>query len=260
MAGITAFLIIAISTLSQYHKGKTIVLVGVDAYSSPFSISDEKGNLTGFNIDVMDAISKAVGFHVEYRVIPYSTLQDHLQKGRIDAVIAPIDTNNSNNTKYSDYSDPYYVNYISFAVKNDTERYLNNTEDFKGKTICVIQNSTLFNFVRRHFSESTIYVYDDTKTAFYALHKNECIAVVDTRANNEYFIFKNDFKGMMVKALETKKYSQIYRISVQKGNVELADSFSRAIRFMRQNGELDKIYRKWFNRKSELAEDYHPVK
>ena len=64
----------------------------------------------------------------------------------------------------------------------------------------------------------------------------------------------------MVKALETKKYSQIYRISVQKGNVELADSFSRAIRFMRQNGELDKIYRKWFNRKSELAEDYHPVK
>ena len=57
MAGITAFLIIAISTLSQYHKGKTIVLVGVDAYSSPFSISDEKMPLEynmGFRMNFSD--------------------------------------------------------------------------------------------------------------------------------------------------------------------------------------------------------------
>lgn len=260
MAGITAFLIIAISTVSQFQKGKTTVLVGVDAYSSPFSITDDKGNLTGFNIDIMNAISKAIGFHVEYRVVPFNTLTEHLQKGRVDAIIAPIDSNDINHSKYADFSEPYYVNYTSFAVKNDAVRFLNTADDFRGKRLCVVQNSSLYDFVRRSFSEATIYIYDDTKTAFYALHKNECVAVIDTRATNEYFIYKNDFKGMSVKPLEIRNFSQVYRIAVSKGNHELAESFTSAIRFMRQNGELDKIYKKWFNRKSELSEDYPPAR
>ena len=69
-------------------------------------------------------------------------------------------------------------------------------------------------------------------------------AVVNDRPVSEYFITKSGQTG--VKELEEKLTSENYGIAVAKDNTELATKINDALKKLKENGEYDKIYAKWF--------------
>ena len=69
-------------------------------------------------------------------------------------------------------------------------------------------------------------------------------AVINDRPVNDYFITKSGQTG--VKELEEKLTSENYGIAVAKDNTELANKINAALKKLKENGEYDKIYAKWF--------------
>ena len=69
-------------------------------------------------------------------------------------------------------------------------------------------------------------------------------AVVNDRPVNDYYITKSGATG--VKALEEKLTAEDYGIAVGKDNKELQEKINAAFKKIKENGEYDKIFAKWF--------------
>ncbi|SUO93601.1 transporter substrate-binding domain-containing protein [Suttonella ornithocola] len=56
----------------------------------PFVLIDEKGNLTGFDIDVIEAIAKQKNMEIQYKPMPFQYLGDSVASGQTDVAIAGL--------------------------------------------------------------------------------------------------------------------------------------------------------------------------
>jgi polar amino acid transport system substrate-binding protein len=72
-------------------------------------------------------------------------------------------------------------------------------------------------------------------------------AVVNDRPVNDYFITKNAAQG--VKVLDEKLTAEDYGIAINKDNAELQKEINAAFKKLKENGEYDKIFAKWFGEK-----------
>ena len=69
---------------------KAKLTVGINAEFFPFEYYDENGNLTGFDIDLMNYIGERIGFEVEYVDMPFDKLIPSVVSGEVDCAISAI--------------------------------------------------------------------------------------------------------------------------------------------------------------------------
>ncbi len=241
-------LIASLFVYSNFEHEKKTIYVGVDGYSAPFCITNDIGELRGYNIDLMNSIAHALNIKVEYRIIPFTALQECLRLGTVDAVIAPFDSNKRQNQKYTSFTEPYYKNYLSYVVK-ETNRHFNLTNDgVEGKNICVVEKQRILEYVRKYLYKARLSIYSSSQASFKGLFEGFCDAVVDTKSSNEYYITKHKLRRLDVKK-HSGKYSpgRTYRIAVKKGNDNLVSDLNKGLLYVKQTGEFDKINRKWFS-------------
>ena len=114
----------------------------------PYEMVDEKGNLYGFDIDVMNEAAKLAGYTVKWEDVDFDGIVPSVKQGKADIGIAGI-TYTEERAKQVDFSDVYYAgedaqNYVLTMKSSGMKK----TEDIKGKKIGTqmgtIQESTLF--------------------------------------------------------------------------------------------------------------------
>ena len=60
--------------MHAYPDEKRTVAIGTNAEYAPFEYLDSNGDLTGFDIDLMNAIAKEAGFEVKWVDLPFDSL------------------------------------------------------------------------------------------------------------------------------------------------------------------------------------------
>ena len=98
---------------ASFAKSPTIedgvLLVGTDSSFAPFEFLAEDGlNFTGFDMDLIRAIGKELGYKVVVQNMGFDATVPALRTGIVDAVIAGM-TINEKRKKFVDFSDPYYT-------------------------------------------------------------------------------------------------------------------------------------------------------
>jgi ABC-type amino acid transport substrate-binding protein len=73
--------------------------VAVNANFRPFLFTDENGNLAGFDIDIMNALSAAANFEVGYEDRSFDGMLDALAAGEYDAAMSAITINDTRKEK-----------------------------------------------------------------------------------------------------------------------------------------------------------------
>jgi ABC-type amino acid transport substrate-binding protein len=96
---------------------------------------DEKGNLYGFDIDVMNEAAKLAGYTVKWEDVDFDGIVPSVKQGKADIGIAGI-TYTEERAKQVDFSDVYYAgedaqNYVLTMKSSGMKK----TEDIKGKKI-----------------------------------------------------------------------------------------------------------------------------
>ncbi|HDM32878.1 MAG TPA: transporter substrate-binding domain-containing protein, partial [Deltaproteobacteria bacterium] len=90
---ISLFLITIMGIMSAFTiKAEDLpkVIVATDASLPPMEFLNSKGNIKGFDIEVMNAIAKEAGFKVEYRNTKWNNIFAGLKSSRFDAAISCI--------------------------------------------------------------------------------------------------------------------------------------------------------------------------
>lgn len=223
--------------------GQKAYKVGSDAAYAPFESVDPKGNVVGFDIDIVSAIAKAEGFNVEFINTAWDGILPSLATGKNDIVVSAL-TITDERKKEVDFSDQYFesTNYIAVS-ENST---INSMTDLKGKKVSVQQGTTgdvaLTEFLGKDYEG--IKRFKGTPEAFLELKNGKVdAAVADSGVVVEFVKNNPDLKLKIVK--DDKFPKEYYGIAVKKGNTELLNKINSGLKKVKESGEYDKIYDKW---------------
>ena len=224
------------------------LLVGTDAGFAPFEYKDPKTNeIVGFDIDLITAMAKAVGDDVKIQNMQFAGIIPALQTNMIDVAAAAL-TITAERQKQVLFTDPYYdVGLVMVIRKKDANKY-KTLDDMQGKRICS-QIGTTGAILGKQVKGATVGEYDQMGDAMMELKMNGCDSVLVDKTVTEYYIAQQGDKDiMMVPHLYNPKQNGF---AVSKRNTELAAKLNNGLKIIRENGEYDKIYEKWFGKKAQ---------
>ncbi len=243
-------IIFAIFLFNKFEAKRNVIHVGVDAYSPPFSSTNNIGELNGYTIDILKAIGRILDYRIEFRILPFTALEKSLETEVIDVIVAPFDTSkiDLNKDKKMIYSEPYYNNALSVMYRTDNNFKHYHRYVFDKDNLCMPNKPFIFNHIRKYYKTRNLQIYENSKKATDALFKGSCDLLVDTKSSNEYYKTKHNLKRMKVMILKTAvDYKHVYRFAISRNKSWIQDDINRAMEHLRQTGELNTIHQKWFS-------------
>lgn len=217
------------------------LIVGTNAEFPPFEYI-EQGNIVGFDVDLINEISKIVGKKVEFKNMAFDSLLIAMQAGKINCIISGM-TATDERRQYVNFSEPYFVSKQAVIVPEDSD--IQKFEDLKGKKIGVVIGYTGDMVVTDMYKDtSSITRYEATGQVIMALTAGKVDATVLDMEPAKKYVANN--KG--IKVLDTALAEEEYSIALPKDNTALLEEINKALKTLKENGTYDKIYAKYFNK------------
>lgn len=228
------------------NSDEKVLRVGTNADFAPFEFQDENGSTEyqGFDMDLIRAVAKEMGYKAEIQNVNFDGLIPAMESGNID-IIASGMTINDERKGQVDFSDPYYTSGLTIVVPVDNQD-IKGFADLKGKKIAV-QIGTTSMAEAQKIEGADVKALNSSADTFMELKAGNVDAVINDLPVNDYYIAKT--KDTDVKRLDEKLTSEEYGFAMKKGNTELVQKVNEALKTLKENGEYDKIYEKWFGTK-----------
>ncbi|TYS68968.1 transporter substrate-binding domain-containing protein [Sutcliffiella horikoshii] len=203
---------------------------------APFSVTDGSGNMTGFDIEVGEAIAAELGLEPEQEKYTFASIVEGVKNGRFDAAVASH-TITEERLKEVDFSTPYYYSGAQIFVRPDSD--IQTMDDLEGMEIAVSRGSTYADLVEG--VSDNIVNYDSDVVALEALNNGRHDAVVTDFVTGREAIGS----GMELEARELLDRSE-QAVAVAKGNEALLEAINEALETLRENGKLKEISEEYF--------------
>lgn len=232
------------STTSDNSKqGKEKVLrVGTEATFAPFEFMDEQNKeFLGFDMDLIRSIAKEMGYTVEVQNMGFDALIPALEAKNIDVIMASVTITEERSKKLL-FSEPYYRSGLSIIVKADNNT-INSFKDLQGQKVAV-QIGTVGAIYASKIPGAVVREFNYSADSFLEIKSGGVIAAVNDLPVNQYYIKQLQTKDM--KLVGDVAEVENLGIAVAKSNPALLDEINKALLKIKQNGEYDKIYQKWF--------------
>ncbi len=110
-----------------------VVRVGTEGTYPPFTYRDPgTDRLTGFDIEVMQAVGEQAGWDVRFVEAPFDSLFPALDSDRIDVIANQVTINPDREARYQ-FSTPYTYSHGVIVTRTDTDD-ITTLADLKGRT------------------------------------------------------------------------------------------------------------------------------
>jgi peptide/nickel transport system substrate-binding protein len=216
------------------------IRVGTNAEYPPFESVDASNNIIGFDPDLMKAIAQAAGFQVEFVNTRWDGIFVALASGEFDAVISAA-TITDERKQTVDFSEPYFNAGQMIAVKIGSD--IKTPADLDGKRVGV-QLGTTGDIWTSDNTSAEVVRYDEITLAFQALAQGDVDAVVNDGPTSADIIKANPEMGVTL--VGEPFTEELYGIAVNKDRPEVLAAINQGLQAVRESGEYDTIYQKWF--------------
>jgi ABC-type amino acid transport substrate-binding protein len=224
-------------------KEKLIMATSADYKPYEFhDLSSGKDQIVGFDIDIANYIGKELGFEVEVVDMNFDGLVPALQTKRADFVMAGM-TPTPERQKNVDFSVIYYDAKNSILSKKDSN--ITKTDELAGKKVAV-QLGSIQEGAAKDLAKTL------TGMQIVSLNKiGEMVEEVKTGRVDAAIIEDTVAKGFV----ENNPELQFTTIPSDEANGSAVafpkgspykEEFNKVIKKMQENGEMDKLIKKWF--------------
>ena len=206
----------------------------------PYEYVDENGEISGFNVAILKAVSQAAGLKINIVLEPWQQVRHQLKNGEIDGVTGLYFS--EQREKFVDFSLPFHV--VSHAIFITTDSEIKSFKDIFDKTIIVQEGDIMHDFVLENRIGRQIIAVDNQQVALHLLAtgKYDCALLVHLQGlYNLEKLQLNTVKTVGL-AIEPREYC----IAVTKGHIDLLRQLNEGLGIIKQNGTYDKIYKQWF--------------
>ncbi len=221
-----------------------VYVVGTDAAYAPFESQNEKGEIVGFDIEVVQAVAKKAGIEVKFVNTPWEGIFNALGQGDRDMIVSAV-TITAERKGTMDFSDPYFDAQQLIAVKQ-TSRIAKFT-DLKKLKVGVQTGTTGDEAVTKLLGKTSTAIkrFESTPLALKELESGGVDAVVADNGVVVHYVANNP--GGKFKMVADKDFvPEQYGIALKKGNTELQAKLNKGLADIRADGSYDAIYTKYF--------------
>ncbi len=222
------------------------LLIGTEATYAPFEFLNEKNEIVGFDIDIINKVCSEMNVTCKIVNQSFDGLIPSLKTRRIDAAIAGIDITPERKNQV-DFSQIYYDDSsIQFITLKDGVKTL---DELKDKKIGIQNGTTYQKFLNEKYPSLKSVNYDSYQYAILDLKAKRIDAIVaSSLVAAEWLSKEPEVVALGDKITDHEFFGEGLGIAVRKGNTALLDQLNHALNSLREKGELDAIHQKWFSK------------
>ncbi len=254
------FCLILLVSISCGEREKNTLVIGSNIPYAPFEMTDESGNIVGFDVDIAKAIFEdQLGYSVKFKRNSFDTIIPALNNGNFRVIMSAMTITDSRAEKV-DFSDPYFTAYQTVVVLKESD--IHSKKDLQGKTVGVQKGTTgeiAAEDIKKEFEgKLEIKKYDQGPDAFNALINNQVNALImDNMASRQKVDSREMFRFVMgegkaaeIEGVKVPPYLTLsveqYGIAFRKDDDEFRREVNKALKRIKESGKYRKIFRRYF--------------
>ncbi|MGI9024708.1 MAG: ABC transporter substrate-binding protein [Burkholderiaceae bacterium] len=226
------------------------VRIGVDATYKPFTYKSPDGQLTGFDVDIANALCVEMKSKCSFVESSWEGIIPGLRANKFDAIISSMSIT-EDRKKAVAFSNKYYQTPTNVIAK--TGAVDGSPASLKGKRVGVLKASIQEKYAKGELAPAgaTVVSYDSTQQSYLDLKSGRVDAVVvDKFEGQGGFLNTPDGKGFAIAGpdlTDEKYFGSGAGIAIRKEDTDLRDRFNVALKTIRANGTWKKIADKYFD-------------
>lgn len=240
--------LIIVLTILIFNINKVIakeLTIVTSAEYPPFEMINEKGEIVGFDIDIIKIICKKM--QVKYKIIhqPFNSIIIGLQTGKFDLAISGLAINEKRK-KQVDFTDVYFEDKMAFIYSKYSKIKINKTE-LKNKIVGV-QSGTVFEKYLQNNYKNVIKIkpYISILEALIDLENKRIDACIGDKSVISYWKVNKNKSDYEITIIENDEFKFQLGIAVKKGNIQLLNKINKEIKQLKRTNSLKLIETKYF--------------
>lgn len=242
LLGSSLFAPVFAADLLDEVKSNGTLKVGLEGTYPPFNYQDARGQLTGFEVDLAEALAEELGVKAAFQPTKWDGILAALESRRLDVVINQVTISDERKQKY-DFSTPYTVSGIQALTRKADADTIKSPNDLAGKKVGVGLGTNYEQWLKENVPQAEIRTYDDDPTKFQDLNVGRIdVILVDRLAAFEMVEKTGDRLAVAGDAFSRQESG----VALRKGNPQLLAAIDAAIAKLRADGTLKELSEKWF--------------
>lgn len=222
------------------------LIIGVDDTFAPMGFLDENNELTGFDIDMAQAVSEKLGIPVTFQTVEWTMKEQELNQGNIDLIWNGYSITDERKEQVL-FTNPYLDNKQVVVTMADSG--INSLADLEGKVVAAQEDSSAVEAIDANptlaasFADRPEFATNDMAIMDMEAGRSDAV-VADSVLLNYVISHKED--PSQYKILEEDLGTEEFAVGVRKEDTALADAINQAFKELKEDGTAKELSEKWF--------------
>ena len=221
----------------------------------PFALVRSDGSADGFSVDLLKAVTQAVGLEINFIIGPWHKIKQKLADGYLD--VLPLVSYSQEREKIYDFTVPYLRMHGTIFVRKG-EKTIRGRADLKDKEVIVMRGDAAHEYAVRENLSDKLILTTTFEEAMRLLSKGKHDAIIIQQLVGLELIKKLGIANVVnVSTLKETDLKPVDKplsgfehkicIAVQDGDKELLALLNEGLAIAIANGTYDELYNKWFS-------------
>lgn len=226
-----------------------VAFIASETGNEPLNFRDERGDLQGFEYDVLQEIAKRSHHHFVYSYQPRQNLFESLADNKFDMIVGSIAITDDRRKQYA-MSNSYLEVYPVTIISKDKD--IKTLHQLKDKHVAIKDSSmdTLYDIVTQKKQEEELndvqYMRSDW-LAVQSVLSNKAEAAISDSSVIPYYVEKySEKKSPLYFAIDYDYPQELYGFVLNKSDSQLLEEVNASLADMKADGTYQSIYKKWF--------------
>jgi lysine-arginine-ornithine-binding protein len=225
------------------------IRISTEGTYRPFSYYGADGKLTGFEVELVEAICAKIKADCEWVIMEFDGMMPALQEKKIDAIAAGMRITDKRK-KVIDFADKYFTAYAQFATCTHKDQTDTSPAAFKGMVIGTQSGSSNADYLAALYGkDADIRLYKSMDEVYLDLKAGRLDAALSSAFVGYDFLHSDrgkDCVSVGEKISDPTYYGQGVGIGIRKGEDALRNLLNEGIKAVNADGTFDKINAKYW--------------
>jgi len=234
-----AFLSLVLVLLGTFAFADELTFGGDNAYP-PYEFVDENGVHTGFNVDLMNAVSRAAELDIEIELGEWNLVVERFKSGELDGLIGMAVT--PERQRMYGFSIPHNTLHMVIFYREGSEEP--DVDDLRGRKIVVQRNGVMHDYLLESSMTEEIVAVESPLDGLKLLSSGTGDFGLFEKYQSLYFANNNEIHNLEVS--DATVFERDYAFATARDNFVLLNRLNKGLLLVRESGEYKDIFEKWF--------------
>jgi len=234
-----AFLSFFLVLLSTFAFADKLTFGGDSAYP-PYEFVDENGEYTGFNVDLMKAVSRVAELDIEIELGEWDLVVEKFKSGELDGLIGMAVT--PERQKIYGFSIPHNTLHMAIFYRKGSQEP--TVDDLRGREIVVQRNGVMHDYLLEDSITDKIVAVESPLDGLKLLSSGTGDFGLFEKYQSLYFAKENEIDNLEVSGATV--FERDYAFATARDDFTLLNKLNKGLLLVRESGEYKDIFEKWF--------------